>query len=121
MPDNLRAVLNDMDDWIAERGTESTPAVTQADLMKWRTALATALERLDRVERASLSAVDAYLLRPPPSTLPSSASASSTASGRQKHMMQFAMAMATLERELAAARRGEAPSPRHDSRTGSGA
>jgi len=121
MPDNLRAVLNDMDDWIADRGTDSMRAVTEAEVIQWRAALATALERLDKVERASLSAVDAYLLRPQPSALPSSPFASSTARARQKHMTRLAMAMATLERELAAARSGEGSSPRLNSPTRSGA
>src|SRR3972149_1388223 len=107
MPDDLWAVLNDMDNWIADRRTKSIRALTEADIMKWRAALATALELLDRLKRASLSAVDAYLLRPSPSALPPSGSASSTASGRQKVIARLAMAMATLERELAATRSEE--------------
>ncbi len=120
MPDNLRAALDEMDDWIADCSTASIGAVTEADVIKWRGALAIALERLDKVERASLSAVEAYLLRPPPSALASSAIFSSTASARQKHMTRLAMAMATLERELVGARSGEASSSRLNSPTRSG-
>jgi hypothetical protein len=121
MPDDLRAVLNDMDDWIAARAAKSIRALAEADVIKWRAALATALERLDKVEQASRSAVDAFLLRPPSSDSRSSSSTRSTAGSRQKYMSRLATAMATLERELAPARSGEGSSPRHDTPTGSAA
>ncbi|MGH2606996.1 MAG: hypothetical protein ACRDG5_10435 [Anaerolineales bacterium] len=121
MPDNLPAVLDEMDGWLADCGTGGMATVTEAEVIKWRAALATALERLDRVEQAGRSVVEAYLLRPPPSALPSPASSRSTARAGQKHMTRLATAMATLERELAAARGGETPSSRVNSPTGSGA
>ena len=114
MPDDPRAVLNDMDDWIADRATKSIRGPMEADVAKWRAALAAALESLDKLEQASMSAVDAFLLRPQPSALRSPGSASPTAGGRQKYMRRLATAMTTLERELAAARRGEGSTPRHD-------
>jgi hypothetical protein len=121
MPDDLRAVLNDMDDWIAARAAKTVRALTEANVVKWRAALATTLERLDKVEHASRSAVDAFLLRPPPSDSHSSTTTRSTPGSRQKYMTRLATAMAALERELAAARSGEGSSPRHDSPTGSAA
>lgn len=119
MPDNLPAVLDEMDGWLADCGTSGMATVTEAEVVKWRAALAAALDRLDRVAQAGRSAVEAYLLRPSPSALPSPASSRSTTRARQKHMTRLATAMATLERELAAARSGETPSPRANSPTGS--
>lgn len=108
MPDNLRLVLKEMDDWMIARGTDDLRVLTEAEVIKWRGALAAALDRLDRVERASLSAVQAYLLRPPTEATPSSPSARPTASARQKHIARLASAMATLEHELAVGRSPEA-------------
>jgi hypothetical protein len=101
MPDNLRAVLDEMDNWIAKCGVDELGTVKAADIIRWRASLAIALERLDKLGQASQSALDAYLLRSSTSAFPSSSSSRSTASARQKHMRRFASAMATLERELA--------------------
>jgi hypothetical protein len=111
MQNNLRAVLEEMEDWIAECGTGCIGTVTEAEVNRWRGALDTALDRLDKLGQASRSAVDAYLLRPSPSDLHPSPPTKSTASSRQKHMRRIAMAMATLERELATAL-GEVDLPR---------
>jgi hypothetical protein len=121
MPDNLRAVLDEMDNWIAECGTDNFGTVTEEEVNRWRGAFATTLERLDKLGQASRSVVDAYLLRPSPSALPPSPSTKSTASSRQKHMRRFALAMATLERELASTLGEEDASRRLDPPLESGA
>jgi len=119
MVDDLQAVLKDMDKCIAGFGAGSVRALAEEDVVKWRAALATALDRLDGLERASLSAVDAFLMRPLPSATPLSPSARSIARAGQKHMTRLATAMATLEQVLSGVRSGKDSSLRPDPPTGS--
>jgi hypothetical protein len=120
MPENLRAMLAEMDSRIAA-GPQGIGALSEADLARWRATLAAALERLDKVERASQAALDAYLVRPTTSARPASPSAGSPVGARQKPILRLANAMAALERELAAASGEEATPATLDSSPGPGA
>lgn len=100
MTDDLHTVLDDMDDWIAEGGTEEAGSVSEVNVLAWRAALAAALERTDRLERVSRSALDAYLLRSSPAASPALPSGRAAASVRKQQMQRLAAAMAALEEEL---------------------
>ena len=96
MIDRLQAVLDEMNSWLARSGAEGTTPVPRDELIQWQITLTTLHEEMVKLQEASQSAVDAFLLRPSQSEPP----AGSRRPSGQRLYQRLATSMADLEQVL---------------------
>jgi hypothetical protein len=94
--DRLQAVLDEMDSWLASAASEETTPLPRDELIQWQITLTTLHEEMVKLQDASQSAVDAFLLRPSQFE-PAAGSRRPTG---QKLYQRLAEAMAELEQVL---------------------
>lgn len=95
MSEALQRALESISDYLNSGNT-----VTQGDLAAWRTALTSALERMNDLEKASRAVLDAYLLRGVASSSPTPSTGRKQSESRKQYMQRLATAIAALEKEL---------------------
>ena len=96
MIERLQAVLDEMDSWLARSGADDTTPMPKDELIQWQITLTTLHEEMVKLQEASQSAVDAFLLRPSQSE----PLADSRRPTGQKLYQRLAAAMAELEQVL---------------------